>query len=293
MSRARRWCFTYFFEDPADLPTAKPEGIDFLVFGWELTPGSLTPHAQGYVEWTNPATLAHCRAFLDANWLVCKGNQAANIAYCTKDGDWVEFGTRKAQGARTDLLAVKTLLDAGEPIKRIADDHFSDFVRYERGFKSYKRMIAVKRSWPMSIIIYVGPTGTGKTKAAHDTYPDAYWKPKGKWWDNYDGQETVVIDEMYGSSFAFTELLQLMDRYPLSVETKGGTVEFNSKRLIFTSNEEPEDWYDSEKTHRMAWKDSPLNRRIKEFGVIVRTGEVHRRVRPQVNQPQFYGGSFQ
>ncbi len=273
-----------------------PSFLKFAVWQLELGDDTNVLHYQGYMELTAQKTIPqlHLIPGFEGSWFGPRmGTAAQAIAYCEKPdtrvhGPW-RYGSSFAQGARTDLMAVKKLIDDGQPMKRVAEEHFTDFIRYERGFKSYKRLQAVKREWAMSIIIYVGPTGTGKSKAARETYPLAYWKPAGKWWDGYDGEETVVIDEMYGHCFPYTELLHLMDRYPHSVETKGGTVEFNSRRIIFTSNEEPEDWYNGERIHQSDWASSPLNRRIKEFGVIIRTGEVHRRVIPVLVNPILYG----
>lgn len=132
----------------------------------------------------------------------------------------------------------------------------------------------------MEIICYIGPSGTGKSRAAREAYPQAYWGPKGKWWDGYCGQETVIVDEMYGHRFSFSELLQLLDRYPFQVETKGGVRQFTSRRIVFTSNQDPQDWYNAERTHQMRWAENPLYRRLREYGRIIYTGEVHRATPP-------------
>jgi len=136
----------------------------------------------------------------------------------------------------------------------------------------------------MEIIIIVGPSGTGKSRKARADYPTAYWGPRGKWWDGYTGQETVVVDEMYGHRMPFTDLLQLLDRYPYQVETKGGVQQFTSKRIVFTTNQNPEDWYDAERTHQCDWANNPLNRRIREYGKIIITGQVHRQAQSFVRQ---------
>jgi len=161
-------------------------------------------------------------------------------------------------------------------LAQIAEDHFSAFIRYEKGFRSYQRLKSAKRDWAMELIVIVGPSGTGKSRWARTQYPDAFWKMKGPWWDGYDGEETVVIDEMYGHCFPFTFLLQLTDRYPFVVECKGGSINFISKRIVMTSNQHPRDWYSAEKTHHGTWEESPLNRRIREYGTLLITGEVHR-----------------
>jgi hypothetical protein len=183
-------------------------------------------------------------------------------------------------GKRKDLDEVKTLLDSGSSLAAIADEHFSAFIRYEKGFRSYQRLKSARRDWPMELIFLVGPSGSGKSRWARTHYPDAYWKAKGPWWDGYDSEETVVWDEFYGHSLPYTELLRLTDRYPHSVEYKGGSCQFVSKRIVFTSNQLPRCWYDAVATHQGPWPDSPLCRRIREFGVVYLTGQVHVAVQP-------------
>lgn len=75
-----------------------------------------------------------------------------------------------------------------------------------------------------------------------DNYPAAYWKQRSIWWDNYDGQENVVIDDFYGW-LPYDNLLRICDRYPLLCEIKGGQVNFLAKRICITSNNTPAQWY--------------------------------------------------
>jgi len=251
-----------------------------------------TEHYQGYMEFSGQKSLLQLKAMPGletAHFERRKGSQKQAIDYCRKsetmvDGPYV-FGEANEQGKRNDLEEVKKRIREGASMIDIADEHFTEFCKYSKAFKEYKSMCMEKRTWAMDLVFLIGPTRTGKTRTAMEMAGESvYVKPPGKWWDNYDGEETVIIDEMYGSSFPFTELLQLLDRYPYSIETKGGTVEFISKRIVMTSNQEPEDWYDSEKTHQMDWATNPLNRRLTEFCRIIRTGEVHRRIRPVLAQ---------
>lgn len=68
----------------------------------------------------------------------------------------------------------------------------------------------------------------------------------GKWWDGYDGQRVVVMDDFAGN-IPFKELLKLADYYPHRVEVKGGVRTFSSKIIVITSNTRPEEWYDNAK----------------------------------------------
>lgn len=291
--------FTVFATEGEELldldPTLWPQ-CSYAVWQREVCPDTGREHFQGYIELNNAMTYTALQLYdglNTAHFEQRRGTPQQAEDYCSKEDTRVEgpwrHGERKRPGERTDVLALKESIDEGTNTAQLWQDHPVTMFRMHKAATTYKRTITPKRDWPMELIVYIGPSGTGKTRTAREAYPDAYWKPKGKWWDGYDGQETVVIDEMYGSSFSFGELLQLLDRYPHSVEIKGDTVEFTSRRIVMTSNQEPEDWYDAEKTHQMDWANNPLNRRLQEFGRIIRTGEVHRRVRPRLNFGDLFG----
>lgn len=93
-------------------------------------------------------------------------------------------------------------------------------------------------------VAFWGPTGTGKSRTAWDEAGmDAYPKdPRTKWWDGYTGQEHVVVDEFRGG-IDVAHLLRWLDRYPVLVETKGGSIPLRATKFWFTSNLDPRNWY--------------------------------------------------
>jgi len=98
----------------------------------------------------------------------------------------------------------------------------------------------------MDVKWFWGPTGAGKSRAASELMPEAYYKDGGtKWWDNYSGESDVIIDDFRfcasDRDVTFSYILRLTDRYPFQVQTKGGYCEFSAKRIIFTSPMSPED----------------------------------------------------
>lgn len=90
---------------------------------------------------------------------------------------------------------------------------------------------------------YTGPTGTGKSIAARDNYPDAYIKQPNKWWDGYDGEEVVIIDEFNKQHGRFAYYLrQWADHYPFQAEIKRGTLGLiRPKTIIIISRHTPEE----------------------------------------------------
>ena len=42
---------------------------------------------------------------------------------------------------------------------------------------------------------HYGDTGTGKSTHVRTKYPDAFIKSNDVWWDGYQGEETVIIEE--------------------------------------------------------------------------------------------------
>ena len=86
-----------------------------------------------------------------------------------------------------------------------------------------------------------GPPGTGKSHIAREKYPNIYVKPQNKWWDGYQGQEAILIDDFDKNGACLGHHLKIWaDKYATTGETKGGTINLRYKVLIVTSNYTPE-----------------------------------------------------
>jgi hypothetical protein len=94
------------------------------------------------------------------------------------------------------------------------------------------------------IVVYWGPSGTGKSRRAwHEASLEAYPKdPLTKFWDGYQGQKNVVIDEFRGG-VSIGHVLRWFDRYPVNIEIKGAAVTLRAETIWITSNIPPQDWY--------------------------------------------------
>lgn len=141
--------------------------------------------------------------------------------------------------------------------------------KYHRGLQYVSMLCADARDRNVApeIKIYWGDSGTGKTRKAIDENPDSYilTKPNGNntvWFDGYEGQSCVILDEFYGW-IQYDLLLRLLDRYPLKVQTKGGFVEMRASKFVITSNKPWKEWYPNIDDL------SALERRVREFGNVV------------------------
>lgn len=253
--KARAWTFTEF-EDPqvlwAGLQTGEmPEGIKYIVMGFETCPETERLHLQGYCQLKEPHPLSWMKKSLShtAHFEIAARGFQENFDYCTKDGEWYEYGSRPSHGKRSDLVAVKEDLDAGRTMIQISEDHFAAYIRYNKGFNLYRDMHTKPRTGPVETYLFIGPPGTGKTRKALELFPDAYMKSPGKWWDNYQGEKTVILDEHNSPWFTWDFLLRLIDPIglPLSVEFKGGNMQCLATTFVITCNRDPSEWYSDEK----------------------------------------------
>lgn len=256
----KNWVFTLNNCDPLYPNDLAPETYKFVT--WQQEKGLQgTLHLQGYIIFDKKQTLgALKKLWPTAHWETRKGSHEQARDYCTKEdtrvsGPWT-LGVEPKPGKRNDLLQVQECLDKGYTDEQLVDQFFSICSRNMRFFRDYRRIKAKQRSWKTEVIVLWGPTDVGKSRYCADNYPGAYWKSRGEWWDGYEGQEVVIIDEFYGW-LPYDLLLRLLDRYPLVLGTKGGFTTFLAKTVVLTSNKSPDKWYDSTR-HNYA----PLARRI-------------------------------
>lgn len=257
MSRSKYFVFTlnnYNEEEVTALQTkcTEEEVITYCVFGREVGADNGTRHLQGYIEFSRRLRFTQVKRLLgDRYHLETRRGSADQAAeYCTKDDPdpWMygEIST-PSQGARTDLDALKQSLDEKKPMTEISQEHFGQFLRYERSIKSYLALNQEKRSWQVDVNVYWGVSRTGKTRRAYEEATEDLWVYPGKgWFDGYYGQDDVLFDDFYGDMPISLLLKVLDDWYACSVPTKGGHVNWKPRRIWITSNTNPKDWYNSD-----------------------------------------------
>lgn len=267
--RVRNWVFT--LNNPTgQIQWQQHERVTYA--SWQKESGENgVPHYQGYLELSAPSSLEQMKEILQkAHWEPRQGSQQQAITYCTKsetriDGPW-EYGTPKCQGTRNDLKEIKDKIANGATERKILEEHYNSWVRYNKAFKEHIRIVQPKRNWKTEVYVAIGEPGTGKSHWANEQGTETYFKQRSNWWDGYEGQDTVVIDDFY-AWLPFDLLLRLCDKWPLLVETKGGQVNFTAKRIIFTSNTEPSEWYTNIKNF------SAFERRVEHWMRFIKIGD--------------------
>ena len=235
---SRRWCFTLNNYVDNDETIFQELECVYIVYGREVG-ANLTPHLQGFVTFAKLIRLGGMKKIHPgAHWEATKGTSPQASEYCKKDGNYFEKGVTPTQGKRNDLELVTSLIKSGTSVTTVALNHSSVYVKYYRGLEQ----LALKVQQPYGHsdvrgVWFVGAPGTGKSRTARDLYPGAYLKSQNKWWDGYNGEETVILDDFDKGGTCLGHLLKIWaDRYPCTGETKGGTVHLRHHRFVVTSN---------------------------------------------------------
>jgi len=247
------------FERYADLFT-EDSGVRYATWQVEHCPSTERDHVQMYIEFSSPTTLDAARDAIGSASLHAeprRGSREQARDYCRKDesrvcGPW-EFGVYSSagQGRRTDIHRVaNSILHEGRNIPDVACDFPCEYIKYSMGIHRL-RFVHLQRTNPSWREVFVrvlwGPPGSGKSRRAMEHAPgDCFVLDPGSslWFDGYDGQGTLILDDFVGWIRIHT-LLRLLDGYPYRCPTKGGFTWARWRTVIITSNYPPEQWYSS------------------------------------------------
>lgn len=242
--RFRNYCYTLNNYEEGEFLRLKAIECLYHVIGKEVGEQEGTPHLQGFIIFKNARSFNGVKKLIPrAHIEICKGSPKQNIEYCKKQGDFIELGEAPVgQGKRTDIVAVKEMVKNNVPLVDVLDS-VTSVQAFNFAEKLYK-YVGMQRDWKTEVFWYYGPTASGKSRAAFNTCPKAYWKsPNNKWWDGYDSHSEVIMDDIRPESIPFNEMLRLLDRYPMMIEFKGGSRQFLAKKIVITTTNSPRDFY--------------------------------------------------
>ncbi len=156
------------------------------------------------------------------------------------------------QGRRQDLLDVYESIKKQKTIHEITEEHPVEMMKFSTGILRVHHILTPARHWRMQIEAVIGAPGVGKTTSLLRKHTNAFWWSGTKWFDGYNGETVVIMDEFHGN-LPFTLFKRLCDPSPLDVEIKGGSARFIAHRLVFVANAWPHEWYKYEDLGTDSW----------------------------------------
>lgn len=208
-----------------------------------------TPHLQGRITFKRAYRLTALKKLHpQAHWEVTKAKQ--DTLYMRKKDSKIIIDKSCGQGKRSDLSAIADDIKAGYSLKRIAEEHPTAMMKYSRGIETVHSYINAGKGYTppdlRGMWIY-GVPGCGKTSSVLKHYgrENVYDKStKGDWFCGYNDESVILLDDYDKKSTCQWSLLKRwLDRYNVTGEKKGGTIQLKHDVFVITSNYTPEELF--------------------------------------------------
>jgi len=95
------------------------------------------------------------------------------------------------------------------------------------------------RNWMTEGLWLTGEGGCGKSHAAFlgfDPQQSYVWKDDNGWQDGYRGQPIIIMNDFRGHTMKFSELMELVDKYPHEIRRRGKCPTPNLARLVIITS---------------------------------------------------------
>lgn len=247
-TRSRGWCFTInnYTEEHEVWCYGMSEYLTYMVVGKEIGESG-TPHLQGYAYFQNPVRFSTVASwFTDAHWEAQKGTCQQAADYCKKGNDYFEKGELPMSQKEKGECGKKSEQERWELAKagRFEELPPEQYYTYK---KIYMEFHTVEDRNELDNLWICGPSGCGKSRFIRDNYSEFYWKPMNKWWDGYQGEDVVILDDFapeHGKFLAYY-LKIWADHYAFNAEIKGAMLKIRPKTFLITSQYRLEDCFES------------------------------------------------
>lgn len=242
VQRSCNFCYTLNNWTPEEATELQAVPCRYHQYGEEVG-ASKTPHLQGFICFNNARYFEAVKKLLPSRCHieVMKGRIDQNEAYVSKEnlaftkGEPPLTQTQKGQMEKDRYALALSLAKEGKIDDIDADLQVRHYNTWKQIFKDNPPQLSCNAQ--MENFWYFGPSGCGKSTAARLNYPNAYYKLPNKWWDGYQGQEDVIIEDLDPSHAEHMRyhLKLWCDHGPFRAETKGGSIMARPRRIIITS----------------------------------------------------------
>jgi len=245
---ARTCAWVYTYNNPTAPIPFNTHQMLYHVYGDEVGESG-TRHYQGFVVFKTRKLFTQVKELCpEAHWESTKGTYLQAADYCKKEGKYVEEGTLPEQpqskGAKTGGEVTKAKWRFISDAAKKGDLHLIDADHPKQFVNSYRNLVAIRKDFTVRLpdlngccgIWYHGKPGVGKTRLCSVKYPNAYLKRMNKWFDGYNNEKVVVLDDLgMDHQFMGYELKKLADRYCYMVEVKNASMYIRPEKCIVTS----------------------------------------------------------
>lgn len=239
---SKNWCFTINNYSESDISAISNYDAKYIIFGKEVGESG-TRHLQGFIVLNTVQRMTGVKKIHStAHWEIAKGSAAQNRVYCSKDGDFIEKGeiplSKKEIGAIEAERWDHALACAKSGnFTDVPSDIYIRYVKNLHFIHSKSQVVPPMLEGELTNVWYYGEAGCGKSTRAFNENPGAYIKGVNKWWDGYENQETVIIDDMdpYHKILAL-EFKMWGQHQPFAAEQKGSCITIRPKKIVVTSN---------------------------------------------------------
>lgn len=251
--KSRGWTLTVYAGTEPDLLGAegvfRASNATYYIFGREICPKTDRPHLQAYMYFKGMKTK---QGLINDFWpyapsiLVARGDAGQNFVYCSKGGDYEEYGVRPLTPAQKGEVE-KERWKSARALAKLGDiDSIDDemVIRYYSALKAIGR--DASSSFPVAPLdclrnIWIGgPPRIGKS----ETWPvlfgrdNIYEKDPSIWWDGYTGQPVVIFADWQPKDFV--KLIALVkvvsDTRATLQQYKGGYMKIRPQHVIVSVN---------------------------------------------------------
>lgn len=267
MPKSNHYCFTLnnWTNDHYDIISNLVSSwnfISYVICGKEIGENG-TPHLQGYLQLTGRKDWRALKSKIGIQSIhleACKGNGKQNFEYCSKDGDFDQWGeideergrtrSNPRNNAGTDILHK---IKAGASMQEIVEQFPEEWIKHHTGITSMFKIMTIPRfepkfgpfTWKIAIphdksLHLWGAPGIGKTCYAQYLLPKALFvshmdQLRGYNPNDYDG---IIFDDMSFGHMPREAQIHIVDREQMrAIHVRYGCANLPAgTKKIFLSN---------------------------------------------------------